>query len=1065
MAEPTMKSTLDENKNQLVPVDYQPLIKKIRHILQTSSVPLFAFAPRQLVVDVDAIARQVAQNYEGHAVVDPLSWGKAVSVNFGTKKRENQFIEQVRDLSKELERTFTTALTQALPGISPEDYTAGFLQPLLSYTAATAPQGFKYPFTTASKRLSSQRLVLDTQPSGEQPPLFQGHTVSITIRNTSQVATDLQEGLVRHIHRRAPGYSEEAKLQLGQRMTEMLAENTSELYTLLHVVSTESLGKLKQEAELRYLHLLAHLAQQQEGAKYLHTLYERLNTIKAYLLAHPDEEYQVSYAGTSVDLRDLFSRADAFDVLPIIPLVTGLLSETLNEDTGEHTFLFGIKLKLNNPVTASGSPSVLDYYLSLLDPTSEEHSSHLYESGPVLLPEDEAFKRRVLHIACLYMLVLYRFEDEKINPLETFREKVLPLLQKGTDEEKAKLFKQIIAVVGHTDVRNALDALRNQLQSIIRQSKYRDGLQGEPYEVHIGVQYGLVSSNIPQMFSQHVFFHDGFLNNPRSALKYLTVSDAAIARNTLCKMQATISFVPMYYRLLPEKDHLHAMALRYEVDSVDVIPSIFFPRYSQSNQAKQGQVKRVRDTLYPAPRLLFPYMHTYPTLPTKEKTAFYRFAYGWTFSLLTYLIQKLFLRLLPSVQQEDRILFLPLVRLHANRKETKRAEERLLDACCKSIAHLLSSENYLSNTQGFVIEDIDPQQPTNATRPKLENGLSSLYAVLPKSFSFDMPTLASSVAGNVLPPSGLSKIALLIVSSRTCDSRPGHELALTHVYGEVVGINWKTASTLQVESLHAFSENCILKKRSDVPGVLIEAIRTCYQQGYRHIFYIAKSPYTSTLHLTQEEKDEELFFMNVRVLQAMKEGRSDLKLYPVFFEKYHVVKRKGVTPSSYLIPHVADLTKVIEDPSKKSVAFFNLLNGFSVGKRECYHGVISYSTLLNRYEGILDDKDIWLGLIAGSEDEPNPLKDDLLRSLVLFHFARYEKETVQMFKLDPYDHIIGSDSIGALSFIPHTLKSARFHTLAFLTEVRHILNTPPSQLVSPPSEGGTRAKDTPKTKE
>ena len=125
------------------------------------------------------------------------------------------------------------------------------------------------------------------------------------------------------------------------------------------------------------------------------------------------------------------------------------------------------------------------------------------------------------------------------------------------------------------------------------------------------------------------------------------------------------------------------------------------------------------------------------------------------------------------------------------------------------------------------------------------------------------------------------------------------------------------------------------------------------------------------------------------------------------------------------------------DTSKQAAVFFNLFNGIKVeqGEKNFYNGVISYSTLLNFYEGILGDRDLRQGLI-----EDGKIKDTLLHYLTIFHFSRYEARQQISLKLDPFDRIIGDESVGALSEFSHTGGSAIFNSLAFLNKVREVLN-------------------------
>jgi len=99
---------------------------------------------------------------------------------------------------------------------------------------------------------------------------------------------------------------------------------------------------------------------------------------------------------------------------------------------------------------------------------------------------------------------------------------------------------------------------------------------------------------------------------------------------------------------------------------------------------------------------------------------------------------------------------------------------------------------------------------------------------------------------------------------------------------------------------------------------------------------------------------------------------------------------------------------------------------------------MSYSTLLNTYQGVLDNQDISRGLIDDREN--NQLKNDILHYLSLFHFSRYEQHKTSgiSFKLNPYENIIGDSSIGKHCLFPFN-KKIDFNILAFLTQVKRIL--------------------------
>ena len=395
------------------------------------------------------------------------------------------------------------------------------------------------------------------------------------------------------------------------------------------------------------------------------------------------------------------------------------------------------------------------------------------------------------------------------------------------------------------------------------------------------------------------------------------------------------------------------------------------------------------------------------------------FLYRVTFSLLLYICLWWLLEL---VEPE---IFVPIMRLHLGSAQDSSQGEELMRSLSKVLSHLLS-DKHQSNAQGINIGD------KSGEKYRVANALSSLYSVLPKVFKFS----------DYQPQ--LEKLAIIIVSSKESDASWRGDRKLSSLLGEAIGIERLGNGSIRLEPLHSFCANYEQEQMFERPAAIVDAVDLLYRKGFRHFLYIAQTPYSSTLNLTQKDEDDSLFFMSRPVMQALKEGRSDIKIYPVFYDKYYVVVPKKTEMSMY-VQDTRELTNLVADSSKQVVVFFNLFNGIKVGSEDnrFYNGVISYATLLGDfYEGVLDDQDINMGLIYDSNG--NSLKMDILQYLTLFHFSRYEAEAKRnrniSLKLDPYENIIGDDAVGALSIFPHSSKKVEFNLLAFLTEARRALN-------------------------
>jgi hypothetical protein len=368
-------------------------------------------------------------------------------------------------------------------------------------------------------------------------------------------------------------------------------------------------------------------------------------------------------------------------------------------------------------------------------------------------------------------------------------------------------------------------------------------------------------------------------------------------------------------------------------------------------------------------------------------------------------------------------LFIPILRLHLGDRQNLLEEENFMRSTFAIISHLINA-NHRSNTQGFSVERINSY--------KIKNGLSSLYNVLPKQFKLKTPPTNPKI----------SKLAIVVVSSRECDRSWKGTYKKSNLMGEIIKIDRQKDSSILVYTSKTISEHYDSKQLHHDPDAVVREVERLYQQGYRHILYIAKSPYAQTLNLTSTETDDNLFFMSPSVIRNLKGNREDLKIYPVFFDKYYVVSLQKISRKSLYIQDAEELTNVVNDPTKQIAVFFNLFNGIKVGNDDdrYYNGVMSYSTLLNVYDQkLLDTDDIFAGLI--NNDSERGLKNEILQLLTLFHFSRYEADNrdIQL-KLDPYQNIIGDQSIGALSIFPHAQPKIEFNCLAFLNEVNDALN-------------------------
>lgn len=996
-------NSIQLGSNELVCVDYSDLLEKILQVLQNpKNQKVFKTSDdgKRLRIDIDGIAFQVASLQVDNPLGSSANSVRCATVNFspGSKERFPHQIREIRDCIKQL---FKSGLGDSS---SIENFIASLVTDLEDFKGDKANLDFTYDFK-GHQGLQKQRLTFNG--NSDYREILKVHKLTIAVQKTSSFETELQQGLEKYIDVNFAGASKEQKEDL-EYILEDLQKDSSDFYRLKDIVNKETLGKLKKQAQINYLEFLLENINRNaskgyaEGAIYLEDLIRRLKLVENYISdsTKPDGDYLVNYAGTSINYKDLFSRGEAFDMLPIIPKIEGYLGETKNDKQGEIQYIFGLKLKFDGKVQAYGGRNVFDYHLNLLNPDSDEHQAGLTDSL-----KKESFARKILKIAFLYYFLFASRNDPSVEgsdynlelsyqPEQGFEASILPILKGSDDEAKQNLFRKMVAGFAKYNVHKKITRLKGLLRNLLKQ---KTPFPKREYPLHIYVKKSILEDNTSNVFKNNTFFKPVLRGNPKEVLKYISIKEAKSHENSLLGLPGKITIEDIHFFATDDKE---TFGMEYDLTGIRALPVIFAPLKDKNCHQIYNKNFIHRQLIF------FPY-----SLEDNKLEPHQAFVYRFTFALLAYISLKVLL-------ENQKRLFIPILRLHLNNKQDDAPIEKFIVSLSGVLSHLLNEE-HRSNAQGIDIRDLQGKG-----KFKIPNVMSSLYSILPKKF----------IVKNASQSREIDKLAIVIISSRESDSRWNSSQKISNLMGEIVGVTHQD-NTVRVQLLKTFSDNYNHQQIFTEPTVVIEEVAKLYKKGYKHFLYIAKAPYSSTLHMTQTEDDEGLYFMSRDVIRALK-AHYDIKIYPMFFDKYYAVKLEQSKASSLYIQDTVELTNLVDDPSKKSIVFFNLFNGIEVpGGEKNYNGVISYATLLNIYKEILDDEDIYKGLMSKGF-----LKDDILQYLTLFHFSRYQKAKDIHLKLDPYESLIGDNSVGKLSLFNHMREKGEFNSLAFLSHVRKVLN-------------------------
>jgi len=476
----TSGHSIEENSNPLAKLDYIPLLDKVLQLVKEK--PLFRFSPDKNKLRISAydIAYEIATNPELRPQ-SPLTQNigiKAATVNF---KLQTEFYSKIQAIRDELRRQLVAVCGENQAQSSLDN----LCTPLSNFINTEAGLPFKYPFDKPYTFIS-QRLVIENRLAQERrrgtDSVIKAHHLNVKFEGISNFKSRFLESLKSYIDTITKPDSQDWQ-QLTELLDNISGKKESELTEFQKIVDTESLPRLLRDIKIDYLDYLriecakTNLRKTNaQGFECLETLINRLRLLINYIndpdLDDPD--YEVSYLlEKSLNLRTAFSQANAFDILPIIPEYEGMIGESIDQDRGIKEFNLGVRLKLNGSVNSYHENSVLNYYMTELDPTSPRHKDQLKDPAKA-----KNFKEKVLKIACLYYFIFAVDEEGKIpdkdyDPTPKFKEDVLNKLKAGeaSDEEVRNLLIEIKSLILNKDVcqvEQKLASLRNLLQTFLK---------------------------------------------------------------------------------------------------------------------------------------------------------------------------------------------------------------------------------------------------------------------------------------------------------------------------------------------------------------------------------------------------------------------------------------------------------------------------------------------------------------------------------------------------------------------------------------------------------------------
>ncbi|MEG4252720.1 hypothetical protein [Microcoleus sp. Pol10D4] len=262
--------------SDLVPVDYGDLLDKILEVLQSKNPFNISDDRRRLIVDIDAIAADVAKMQVRTPLGSFERQADAATVNFPPEVEE-LFGSQITQIQQCLRQQLESILGQ---NVAIEKFVNSLTSLLDSFKGNGSQLGFKYDFDKKHYNLQKKKLTLEPLGTGSDS-LLKFHKVTISVGNANIFQQELQEGLKNYIDEKAQ--TEDDNDELNRLLQEMLSDETSSFHRLVRIVDKETLGQLKKEAKITYLeYILANVSPDKandRGCIYLKDLIRRLRLI------------------------------------------------------------------------------------------------------------------------------------------------------------------------------------------------------------------------------------------------------------------------------------------------------------------------------------------------------------------------------------------------------------------------------------------------------------------------------------------------------------------------------------------------------------------------------------------------------------------------------------------------------------------------------------------------------------------------------------------------------------------------------------------------------------------
>ncbi len=551
------QNQLREERNQLPRPDYRDLLSKIDEKLNgESGGKIFSLTKDsnngrlRLIIDIHAFAFQIAKAKDIRLPLSKDEKPYRASINMNDACRE-----VFKDKIKSIKATLSKLLIDEIRNSTGLNYNAQIADNIIE-------QLIDSMLTPLAKKAKDSSLFTWLESEFDNPAII-NHKVTIEINSATRFRELVLTALENYVRLKMNDESDISDYVIGNVRTNLESikiHGSQELSLLEKLINQETIGRLKREAEINFLEFWAKVISEEcndlsknreviyedgkgensrkisshEASFYLRDYSRRIRLLEKFINDpnKADSYYDVVYQGVTVNIKELFSRRDAFSELPIIGQINGCIGQTDDPRLGITSITFGLKFKfngrVNNPVKYGTS---FAYGLDIINPNSKLNNQPIDDNPPQKTEpiDDNPPQKTDWQVEkIIKYFILYYFAFACPNPSEVnscyqdvlqfdvvkdFTDKVLPIFSNPdnqSDANKQNLLVQFVSDINQYLVSHNLKAIVKIIQKSLKYPKF---LLSDEKQISIGISKKLLVSELTEISSTDRFFAEELYRN------------------------------------------------------------------------------------------------------------------------------------------------------------------------------------------------------------------------------------------------------------------------------------------------------------------------------------------------------------------------------------------------------------------------------------------------------------------------------------------------------------------------------------------------------------------------